>query len=445
MLQKIYQTKIQVYSVPRLGLALLTGLIVLLAVVAAVYDVTKLGTGSFVDFEAYFYAAQSLNNDETPYIVFIQPELVDAGIIGETAYIYPPFFAAALRPLVAAFSLNQLKYIWPVVEILCAVGAMLLLTRLFKVSVGLSLVTFAISGLVPVLVSMIYGQVSTVLLFLIVASLYLGYAFRHNRLAQIASGILLGIAIGIKVYPAFVLLIYVLYRRFTAAVSTLVSTVATGVFGLIFGGGVTATLYFFTHISPALDSITTSSDQSLKSLLGRIFAPEIIQLSGVGLDSQVVSAPFINAPWLVDPLHVALSGLIGVVSLALIVKLRYTHDDAAMLYSVAILSAAVIVVLPTVWPHYASLAVIPAYVIMRYIIERRAALMVWVFLLVCLLITTYRYWTQLVNLVPNGLMNKTMAIGLLMLWGMMVYVIMQYRQPADEPATLQSFVRVPPA
>ncbi len=210
----------------------------------------------YYDFGAYYVAAAVLNSE--------QPLLYNDQVAAEVAatlnmqtrhshYIYPPFFAVLLRPLA---KLPHMSAIW--VWIILNVLILGLVARQLLVASTISLrwSTFLLAGLIvgvfpPVDHNLLYfGQVNLLLLWL----LLLVHTNSHpcnTPSRQLLAGISLGIATGIKLFPAVLIPYFWLYRRRRVAytaVATLGLTILIG----YFGAGWPNTLRYFTQVLPAL-------------------------------------------------------------------------------------------------------------------------------------------------------------------------------------------------
>ena len=160
------------------------------------YVVYMDGAPQRYDFKSYYEGVQRLLDDAEPLYI---------GIDGH-AYMYPPLMAQILAPLVATFSYETVSVVWFAASALSLLAATWLLARC--VSPERAWIVWLLPVLfTPVFKSLYIGQVTVILLCLLPAA---WSAHRAERRAL--AGGLLALAAWIKVFPAF-LLVYFLLRR----------------------------------------------------------------------------------------------------------------------------------------------------------------------------------------------------------------------------------------
>ncbi len=212
------------------------------------------------DFATYLKASQLMIAGGNPYTLPGNPQVP---VVLAGTYIYPPFWAWLLQPLVQATHDLQ-------IAVFVVVGQVCMGVFIWSIVRALNLRSFqailiaamAIIGFQPVVGGYAVGQVSVVLLPL--AGLWLLAWSRDQGWGHF----LLGIAIGVKVIQAPVLLLTVVWRRFRwlgLAVAGLLITVLV------------ATPWFFpqyvSQVYPALRSTSDIRNQSIPGVLTRVFHP----------------------------------------------------------------------------------------------------------------------------------------------------------------------------
>jgi hypothetical protein len=168
------------------------------------------------DFAAYWGAAGQLVEARSPYL--------------ETAYLYPPATAALCVPL-AHLPYVTARRAWFALSLLAVAAAIVLLARTVRgldrpVLTGVAVV--AVVGTLPE--NLVLGQLQPLLLLLLAGA---HWAARRRR--QALEGMLLGLAAGLKLWPALLALLPLAGRRWRAF------GVAAGVAAtLVIGGGALA-------------------------------------------------------------------------------------------------------------------------------------------------------------------------------------------------------------
>lgn len=202
-------------------------LLVLLGV-AALFRIVQVavalqGPARGYDFSAYWFAAQRLVNGE-PLYTAVQL----AGTFPpqeQYAYLYPPFLAVVLSPLPMAFgSLEVAALLWSSVCLAVLAIVVWTTTRTMHLSALAAVVLVGATLALPAVgFEFVMGNVHLLLATLFVVA-WLSVR-RDTRGGDIVAGVAIGIAMLIKVFPAVVVLWFVLARRGTAAVAAVISAV----------------------------------------------------------------------------------------------------------------------------------------------------------------------------------------------------------------------------
>ena len=185
-------------------------------------------------------------------------------------FTYPPFAGIALGPL-AFGPLRLWMIVWTIVTLaalaVCAYIAVLWYRRPaiddVRPWVGLTMSAMLLSA--PVSSNLRFGQVSVLLVFMVMADLYL--LDKGSRWA----GVMIGVAAAIKLTPLIFILHLLVIRRFKAAI------VATTAFGLCTAAGLVLlpedSKRFFLHElfqSQRIGDISSWSNQSMNGFLRRL-------------------------------------------------------------------------------------------------------------------------------------------------------------------------------
>ena len=276
------------------------------------------------DFSAYWLAGRHLLAGEPIYTAgqLAGPYSPQQPFV----YLYPPFLAAGLMPMAAAFSDYRVAmWLWLGIGCLVLGMSVWLLGRLAG---GLSRRTLVILvglsfALAPVGFELVMGNVHLLLLGLL-AGAWLGLR-ASTRTGDLAAGVLIGTASVIKVFPALLVLWLFLTGRRRAALIALVASVAL-VLATLPIVGLQAWLDFprvLTNLGPPPEPWSSISPTTwLSELVG--FTPARIVVTVAGLALLFWSARTQTAP---------------------------------LSYGLAVMIS--ILVAPTLYPHYLALAVLP--------------------------------------------------------------------------------------
>lgn len=218
-------------------------------------------TGQFEDFRAYIGAARDMAAGHSPYTAFDG----NASVV-MTGFDYPPFAAVLVRPL-ALLSDHAAMTLWLFISLACTVAGAVIVARTAlpaswpRVELGL-LGALAFS---PATYNYWHGQMNPVIFLL------LALAFRSwVRGRELSTGVLLGLAAGIKLAP-LVLVVVLLRRRWWRGAAAMAGTglATVGLAALLLGSGVVR-----GFLSDVLPSLTRETgwiyNQSLGGVLSRV-------------------------------------------------------------------------------------------------------------------------------------------------------------------------------
>ncbi len=230
------------------------------------YTAWRTHNGS-TDFDTFYYAAKRVAAGEPLY----------TETKGISPYIYPPFFACLLTPL-TVFNLEIASFFWYALSLLLFAVSIVLAAILIFGHTGIKQTWKSASHLLPKIMFLILAgaifidnisllQSNILLFFAVTASLYY---FKKGR--PVFGGMLLGLAISIKLLPALFLAYFIVKRELKMAASCLAWI---AVFTLILPSlflGPQNTLYSLKTWNKNMLSKSTSSVPN-NAMMGGMFNP----------------------------------------------------------------------------------------------------------------------------------------------------------------------------
>jgi hypothetical protein len=168
-----------------------------------------------LDFSAYYTAGQSLNAGLSPYEnnVDHKPPIWDGfAYFKYSRFLYPPLVASLFQPL-ALFSYRQAKLIWIILILICVSLSLLVTIRSFPPRNRIYLLALiAFTCLYhPLITHLERGQIDAVTLLII--SLVIIQLVKGGKTNQIYAGILLALAVLIKLYSLYLIPIIMLRKH----------------------------------------------------------------------------------------------------------------------------------------------------------------------------------------------------------------------------------------
>jgi glycosyl transferase family 87 len=254
------------------------------AVVGGVYNFVVLPltgsfSGPFEDFAAYAQAAHAVAHGTSPYAFF------NGATIVMTGFDYPPFAAVVLRPLDALSARwQELSWLW--IALSALVGGAVITARALlpstwpRARIGILVaLTFP-----PATYNLWHGQMNTVI-FLLLAMALSDYLAGHRT----RCGIILGVAAGIKLAPAVLLVVLIRrgwWRGALAGIAAGAATVAIGVGAL----GWSVTHQYLTSVLPVLNRDNGwIYNQTWNGVVSRLGAHSVLTVDTPSLSLRVVS------------------------------------------------------------------------------------------------------------------------------------------------------------
>jgi hypothetical protein len=379
---------------------------------------TLLGAPEQIDFAAYYVAARLLNADGQLYDpAAMRDAAAQAGSIHYTPYIYPPFFAAALRPL-GLLPYRPAELCWLALNTIFWIGSVVTLCRMAAVPRALYVPVVCLTGLLPAVYdTMLLGQTSLLITALLVGSLWFAQS-RPAMGSEVLAGVLLGIAISIKLYPAVLGLVYLVHGRRTTLIAAGITCLAAGIVGVGFGGGWEASRAYFVDLLPNVAQLSPfPSNQSLRGVLARFFSHNQFSVPVLSRDNALVVSlrPLVDAPALGTALAYTFGLGIVVVSVWAMARARRPSAvDGLMLRDMGLTTTVMLLITPVVWDNYFTHLLISLFAL-RYA-SRRAVSPLFVGLCACLLLVLGRYWRFMLLYAQSPFLMMFGCAATLMLW-----------------------------
>lgn len=220
-----------------------------------------------LDLAIYILAGQQLRDGGNLY---------DGNYIYDLPFTYPPF-AGVLFQGFTFFGNLEATVLWQGANLFALMAVSWMITRSIPISFLLGIASV---GLDAIHGSFFYGQINAVLMFLIA----LDFLPKNRRFA----GIGVGLAAGIKLTPAFFVLIFLLERRWKAALTSAVTFLVTVIIGWIFVPD--AAKFWFSAIkdSSRVGQHANAGAQSLRSVLERVFQAEGLWIPAVLITMVII-------------------------------------------------------------------------------------------------------------------------------------------------------------
>lgn len=406
-------------------------LALLLAAPSAVQLARDLWAGpKSVDFAVYYLAAAILETDQPAiYRQELLPELAAAKGVADFAppYVYPPVFAAALRPL-ARLPYALAQSLWLALNLAFLGLTTYLLVKLagFPARWPLLLAGAIVIGLFPpVHLALRLGQVSPLLLLLCTGSLYLILQADPSHGEGAAAGILMALATMVKVSPGLLLLYLAATKRWRILAYALGGLVACLLLGVIWAGGLPNTLTYFRTVLPALYGqrleIIHPDNQALPALFIRLFTPASYTVALLSKDDwrAITFTPLINSQGLATAASWASAGLLLLVTAVAGLRAR-ARERLALVLAMALLVSLLIV--SCTFYHMYVLLLLPLALLVRQSRRLQHRSLLALALVIYVLATAQRYANWLVFLTHSAWLATFGLYAALLLWGALLWL-----------------------
>jgi hypothetical protein len=388
------------------------------------------------DFATYYLAAAVLNSDN--------PELYRDDLLEKAAaregvqefsppYIYPPAFAALLRP-VALLPYDVGKGFWFALNIGFLVLSSFLLVRLSGLPMRASSVvgSLVLVGLFPpVHQALDLGQVSPLLLLLCATSLAVTISpiRQGNRMEDGVAGFLLALAAMVKVFPGVLVPYGLVAKRLGLFAGSILGILLGLILGIFFGGGLANTVQYFSVALPAaygerLD-IVLLDNQSLSAFFMRLLTPTTVGVALLSKDSRY-QVEFVR---LADNRELALALtwlcsalVVGVTAWAVVQLVRKPVIPIRWAAGFSVILTAPLMLVSSAYYHLYVLLLIPLAVLVRVCNLSNRPAMLTAALLVYLLSVVQRYSNWLAVFSRSPWLVSFGLYAALLLWGAMIYL-----------------------
>ena len=382
------------------------------------------------DFFAYYYGAKVLNLGLPLYDTASMNEAgrPDGYRFDRFGYAFPPLLAWLLRPL-ARLDFETARTVWFGLNCLFLIVSTLFLAGLADIDSWPGRAASLAGTLVmpAVLLSLSLGQINIFLLACLSAALVLALK-TSNRTAQAAAGFLVALAAAVKLFPALLVLVFLLRRRWAALAGSVIGGLVFFATGLFFICGWEGYVAFFLEKAPLLttqDSVPIN--QSVWAVMDRLWAGHEFIFSVLSQENYVTvfSRPLIDAPRAGYWAGALATLVILAVSAWVILRPPKSPQDSgfdlALDYSLALLAA--LAVNPIVWTHYYSLALIPIFVILRAWRNTPSTTLSWGLLVGIFLLVLTRYVRAIAWFITASPIFMTAGLaGVLVLGGVIAWL-----------------------
>lgn len=294
---------------------------------------------------------------------------------------HPPIAVLCMLPF-ALLSYPNAVLAWNLCSLAFTGSAIVLFLRGLKLPWQPWSLLPAVTGLLlcsPLRMEIILGQFNGLLLFALTAA---WYASRQHR--DTIAGVLIGLAAGIKLYPGFFLLYFLLTRRYRIVLAGL----GTGILLLVASVIVLGTRTYTDYIQLVLPSVAAYKGSilnvSIQGFWYKLFDPEV----GRELATLV---PVARQPHLAQ----ALAVLSSLCVIGIMVVTIYRHPEGHQDHAFGLAIITMLLAAPITWDHYLLLLFLPLGVLWVDLGESQRARIGWLFAVVCAMAPPY------VSMVPK--------------------------------------------
>jgi len=332
-------------------------------------------------FAASAWAAQARGVVDFPIFVERARRFLDTGVLYPDAadpavyapaapvYKFPPLYAMLLLPVARGGPRPELNFAHWTLQIGLYAGAVALAVaalrgrepRRLVIAAALLALNFE-----PFFETLWRLQLEGPILLLLGGALFL-----HLRGRDGPAGAALGVAAALKLYPAFLLLYFLVRRRFAVVGWALLSSLLVLVAGLIVIGPAQNAAYFF-HVLPALSRESpTLSPENLG--LGRYLR----ELFGLGVDGAGLVARLIGL------------GLVGTTLLVVLRRPAESIRGRATAVEATLFVPLMLLLMPNSWVNYQLLLVLPLLALVAVGLEEGASPALWVLVALAALLALF--------------------------------------------------------
>jgi hypothetical protein len=388
------------------------------------------GFPMMIDLACYYVTAHTLNAGLSPYDKDSMDSIAYSLEINDyTDYIYPPFWGTIFRPL-AFLSKSQMVTVWFIVNIFLYFSSIFILNSTFKIKRPYRYLLFLTFLFPPIYDTILVGNINIFLLLFFAIILYFSIN-EHIKYSKVITAIFIGICIGIKLYPAALLIPYIFHRRYLIVIYSLLTTLMTVLIGILFRGSLDITNQWITSVVSSIPTkMVTYGDVSIYAVVYRLFNKGDYQAYDGNTLFDIRLDPIFNISNIHIPLAVLLALAIFIVTLSYIYKIHIQHTESTFTASFSIIICMILLITPKVWDHYYTLIIIPLmFIATKFKLSYLSSL---VFLSIILLILLQRFIAKILLLFPNHIMTFLPFFAGLLTWLLIVVMIDSQKKLTDQ-------------
>ncbi len=353
----LFQSKARLMVVLRYALLGLVGIlgIVRLRMILALLGLSE--TYNVRDTLTYYLMAKAIIAGENPYLPL--NELANKFIGSIQFFPHPapctPLTAILSLPLVL-FSVTKAYIAWFCFEMICLAIVAMLLTILWKGRLAWPwpiLVFILLLAWFPIMVDLLYGQLSILMTLLILASLL---ALRKDN--NILAGVLIGISVAIKLITWPIVLYFALKRDWRAFFASCITIIGSNLVALmVIGKGPFMDYYLHVIFQVSKFYYSTMNNFSLWSIGYRLFTVTPVTAGYLN------APPLVNLPWLASIFSAGLVIAFFIIGTSWVIK----SNDLYKAY--AILVCILVGISPISMIHYHIMLIISLFILWANLVK----------------------------------------------------------------------------
>ncbi len=270
---------------------------------------------------------------------------------------HPPFLAILSIPF-SGLTIDQVIVVWFVFEVLCLAAIAIMLTYLWKGKVHWLLAGFLVFILLawyPVMVDLLFGQLTILLTTLLLAALL---AWRKDR--KILAGVLAGFTVAIKMFTWPLIIYFALKKDWRTFISSCITVVGLNLLALIVMGiGPISDYYLRVTLQVSAIYHSFLKNYSLWSIGYRLFEGT----RPIG-GNYISAPPMLNLPQMAPVVSVGLAA--AFLLAGLIWAIRSRDKDIAF----SIMLCVIVAVSPISWDHYYIMVMISLVILLLNLSQR---------------------------------------------------------------------------
>lgn len=352
------------------------------------------------DFGVYYETSKKIiNHDYTIYNVKIHTDVFN----------YPPVYSIIIKPI-GYFNYFFIKNIWLILSITLYILSSIILFKLLDIKFKENILFFISLSFIfkPALETFKWGQVNSIVLFLIICGL-----FFYLQERDIVSGILFGFAAAVKLSPAIFILLFLVKKKYTIVATFILTFILLNLWAVMILGFDTSINYYL-KLLPELfkrGMFDNPYNQSFHNLFSRLFK-----------EGNGYSTPVFVSNKLADILTKVSTTIILILSIITLIIKR--DSEFILLFSLLLITS--LISSNLLWEHH-FIMIIASYIIILNKINNSYSDKI--FLLIIFFLS-YIFMSMNIGydnkILMNGLLNIFVSIKLysaLVLWIINLYII----------------------